>query len=174
MQPELVIYDAVSEQIAKIPTKPEARIYSISYSRQLGLLATVSIDKNMTHLLTTLTPEGEIMSEAEITPVDNLSVYTQYPIHFAPDGEHFLTQVNGKIYQLSIDGELTQIHSASLNGLSAPNYHPSQQKFAANLGNKDFDIGYLKLDQVQADIDTLSRSTAIDINAKFQPNGDLL
>jgi len=174
LQPELVIYDAVADSLSKVPHESTGRIYSLDYSRQSNLLATVTLENDNRHVLRTLTLTGEIQSETTITPLENHSVYAQFPIKFSPDGTHFLTNVEGKIYRLSFDGDMTLIHPPSHTGLWAPSYHPDQTKVAVTLGTKDFDIGYLNTENEQADVDIFARSTAADFNAKFQPNGDLI
>jgi len=122
----------------------------------------------------TLTLSGEVQSEAQIMRHENHSVYERFSIKFSPDGNHFLTDIEGKIYRLGLGGHLTLMHPASHSGLWTPSYHPEQTKFAATFGIKDFDIGYLKLQTEGFEFDVVSRSTAPDINAKFQPNGALI
>lgn len=173
-QAEIVIYDAVSDNIVKVPYTSSGRIYSLDFSRQSGLLATVTLENDNVHMLRTLSLDGEVQDETVITPLENQSVYVQFPVKFSPDGKHFLTHAEGKIYRLNMDGELTLIHHASHSGLWTPSYHPSQQKFAVTFGSKDFDIGYLDRTQEEADVAIFSRSTAVDVNAKFQPNGELI
>jgi len=173
-EPELVIYDAVSDQISKVPHEHSGRIYSLDYSRKSGLLATVTIGSENSNVVRTLTLSGEVKSEAEIKRHESHSVYERFSIKFAPDGSHFITDIEGKIYRLSLDGQLDLLHPVSHTGLWTPSYHPDQTKFAVTYGTKDFDIGYLTLDGEQAKFDIFSRSTVPDINAKFQPDGDLI
>lgn len=173
-QPELVIYDAVSDQISKVPHEHPGRIYSLDYSRKSGLLATVAIGSENSNVVRTLTLSGDVKSEAEIQRHASHSVYERFSIKFAPDGSHFITDIEGKIYRLGLDGQLDLLHPVSHTGLWTPSYHPDQTKFAVTYGTKDFDIGYLNLDGEQAEFDIFSRSTVPDINAKFQPEGDLI
>lgn len=174
VQPQIVIYDAVANALTRLPNDHKGRIYSMDYSRELNLLATVTLAEGNTHVLRTLSLDGVVDSEAIITPLPNQSVYAQFPIEFAPDGSHFLTDVEGKIYALSLDGDMALMHTPSQSGLWNPSYHPSKDKIAVTYGKKDFDIGFLDVTTAQADIDTFSRSTAADVNAKFQPNGELI
>lgn len=173
-QAEIIIYDAVSDNLIKVPYTSSGRIYSLDYSRQSGLLATVTLENDNVHMLRTLSLDGEVQDETVITPLENQSVYAQFPVKFSADGKHFLTHAEGKIYRLNLDGELALLHPASHSGLWTPSYHPSQQKFAVTFGSKDFDIGYLNRTQEAADVDIFARSTAVDVNAKFQPNGELI
>ena len=173
-QPELVIYDAVSDQISQVPHDHAGRIYSLDYSRKLGLLATVTLGSENANVVRTLTLSGEVKSEAEIKRHESHSVYERFSIKFAPDASHFITDIEGKIYRLDLDGKLSLMHPATHTGLWTPSYHPDQTKFAVTYGTKDFDIGYLTLDGEQAGFDVFSRSTVPDINAKFQPDGDLI
>lgn len=173
-QPEIVIYDAVSDDLIQVPYKASGRIYSLDFSHQKELLATVSLEDDNSHVVRTLSLDGKLRDEAVITPLENQSVYAQFPVQFSPDGTHFLTHADGKIYRLNMEGDLALMHHASHTGLWTPNYHPSQERFAVTYGTKDFDIGYLNRQQAEADIETFSRSTSVDVNAKFQPNGDLI
>ncbi|REL37149.1 hypothetical protein DXX92_18545 [Thalassotalea euphylliae] len=174
-QPTLVIYDAVADELTNIPTSDSDRIYSLDYSRRLDRLATVSISDDHMHILRTLSVDGTTKSEAQISPTESYSADARFPIDFSPDGEHFLTHLEGQIYRLGIDGDLTLMHPASHSGLWNPSYHPSQEKFAATFGIKDYDIGYLSLEsEEEADIQTFARSTSVDFNAKFQPSGELI
>ncbi|MCF6459224.1 winged helix-turn-helix domain-containing protein [Pseudoalteromonas sp. MMG024] len=173
-QPELVIYDAVSDQISQVPHDHAGRIYSLDYSRKSGHLATVTLGRENSNVVRTLTLSGEVKSEAEIKRYASHSVYERFFIKFAPDGSHFITDIEGKIYRLNLDGQLDLLHPASHTGLWTPSYHPDQTKFAVTYGTKDLDIGYLTLDGEQAEFDTISRSTVLDLNAKFQPDGNLI
>ncbi|KPV95084.1 Transcriptional activator CadC [Pseudoalteromonas sp. P1-9] len=173
-QPELVIYDAVSDQISQVSHDHAGRIYSLDYSRKLGLLATVTLGSENANVVRTLTLSGEVKSEAEIKRHESHSVYERFSIKFAPDGSHFITDIEGKIYRLDLDGKLSLMHPVTHTGLWTPSYHPDQTKFAVTYGTKDFDIGYLTLDGEQAGFDVFSRSTVPDIDAKFQPGGDLI
>ncbi|WP_068545381.1 winged helix-turn-helix domain-containing protein [Thalassotalea crassostreae] len=173
-QPKLVIYNAVSDTLTEVPHDHPGQIYSLDYSTKSGLLATVAIASNNVSMLRILNLAGEVKIESEIQRSADHSVYTRFEIQFSPDGEHFITDIEGKIYRLSFDGELQLMHSANHSGLWAPSYHPSQTRFAVTLGSKDFDIGYLNTKQVEADIEVMSRSTSVDANAKFQPNNDLI
>lgn len=173
-QPELVIYDAVSNSLSNVSHQHSGQIYSLDYSPQLGLLATVTIDNNNINMLRTLTTAGELKSESAVTRDQNHSVYARFPISFSPDGKHFLTAVAGQIYRLDLNGQLALIHSPSQSGLWAPSYHPSQNKVAVTLGSKDFDIGFLNTSAQQENIAVLSRSTSVEANAKFQPNGNII
>lgn len=173
-KPELVIYNSVSNDLTKIPLEQTGRIYSLTYSRQSGLLATMTLEQNNSHVLRTLDLTGDVQSTAEITPTQSHSVYAQFPIKFFPDGQYLLTHVEGKIYRLTTSGNLTLLHPRTHSGLWNPSYHPNQDKFAVTYGTKDFDIGFLDTSKEQADIDIFSRSTSIDVNAKFQPFGDLI
>lgn len=173
-QPELVIYDAVSNQISQVPHDHSGRIYSLDYSRKSGLLATVTLGHENSNVVRTLTLSGEVKSEAEIKRHASHSVYERFFIKFAPDGSHFITDIEGKIYRLSLDGQLELMHPVSHTGLWTPSYHPDQTKFAVTYGTKDFDIGYLTLNGEQTEFDIISRSTVPDLNAKFQPDGNLI
>ncbi|TMO86025.1 winged helix-turn-helix domain-containing protein [Pseudoalteromonas spongiae] len=173
-QPELVIYDAVSNQISQVPHDYSGRIYSLDYSRKSGLLAAVTLGRENSNVVRTLTLSGEVKSEAEIKRHASHSVYERFFIKFAPDGSHFITDIEGKIYRLSLDGQLDLMHPVSHAGLWTPSYHPDQTKFAVTYGTKDFDIGYLVLDGEQTEFDIISRSTVPDLNAKFQPDGNLI
>ncbi|WP_371187343.1 winged helix-turn-helix domain-containing protein [Thalassotalea maritima] len=173
-RPELVIYDAVSDQISQVPHEHAGRIYSLDYSRKSGLLATVTLGSENSNVVRTLTLSGKVKSEAEIKRHASHSVYERFFIKFAPDGSHFITDIEGKIYRLNLDGQLDLLHPVSHTGLWTPSYHPDQTRFAVTYGTKDFDIGYLTLDGEQAEFDIFSRSTVPDINAKFQPDGNLI
>ena len=173
-QPKLVIYDAIANTIEAIPYQAKGRIYSLAYARATGLLATVSATEDNHHFITTLSPTGEIQSQAEIDSRELYSVYETFPVSFAPDGSHFLTSIKGKIYQLSFDGDLKLIHSHGHSGLWSPVYHPNKQKFAATYGTKDFDIGTLKLSDDTPQLKVMARSTLPEANAKFQANGELI
>ncbi|BBN83175.1 hypothetical protein PA25_31600 [Pseudoalteromonas sp. A25] len=173
-QPELVIYDAVTDQISQVPHDHAGRIYSLDYSRKSGLLATVTLGRENSNVVRTFTLSGEVKSEAEIKRHASHSVYERFFIKFAPDGSHFITDIEGKIYRLNLDGQLDLLHPVSHTGLWTPSYHPDQTKFAVTYGTKDFDIGYLTLGGEKVEFDIFSRSTAPDINAKFQPNGNLI
>lgn len=173
-KPELVIYNSVSNDLTKVPLEQTGRIYSLAYSRQSGLLATTTLEQDNSHVLRTLNLAGEVQSEAEITPLDGQSVYAQFPVKFFPDSENLLTHVEGKIYRLTTSGDLSLMHPRTHSGLWNPSYHPNQDKFAVTYGTKDFDIGFLNTSKEKADIDIFSRSTTVDVNAKFQPYGDLI
>lgn len=173
-QPDLVIYDAVSDNVSKVTLEHTGSIYSLDYSRDLDLLATVTLENNNVHVLRTLTLTGDVQRQSVITPLEYHSVYARYRSKFSPDGRHFLTEVEGKVYRLDTDGNLSLVHPISHSGLWTPSYHPSEEKFAVTYGKKDFDIGYLEAAESRADIDVFARSTSVDVNAKFQPNGDLI
>ncbi|WP_440875773.1 winged helix-turn-helix domain-containing protein [Thalassotalea sp. PLHSN55] len=173
-QAELMIYDAIANTLTKVPHEHAGHIYSLDYSPQTGLLATVSAEKNKVDVLRILTLAGEVQNESKIIRDPNHSVYARFPIKFSADGKHFLTNVDGKVYRLDFDGTLQLMHSPNRSGMWAPSYHPSQTKFAVTLGSKDFDIGYLNTEQASAELEVISRSTGVDVNAKFQPNGALI
>lgn len=174
IEPNLVIYDAVSNEVIDIPYEHSDQIYSMDYSRETGLLATVSLDQNNVNVLRTFKPDGEAHNEVGIVPLESHSVFERYNIKFSPEGSHFLTNVEGQIYRLEMDGQLSLIHPTNYSSLWSPSYHPSQEMLAATYGTKDFDIGYLNLKEEPATFDVFSRSTAAEINAKFQPNGNLI
>ncbi|NMP17710.1 winged helix-turn-helix domain-containing protein [Thalassotalea sp. Y01] len=172
--PKLMIYDAVTDQTVEVPHDYSGHIHALDYSRKTGLLATVTLTPGEQTVLRTLTLSGEVKTEAVIIPHQSHSLYERFSINFAPDGNHFLTDIEGKIYRLDLDGQLTLIHPASYTGLWTPSYHPEQNRFAVTYGTKDFDVGYLTLQNESANFDVFSRSTVPDVNAKFQPNGDLI
>ncbi len=174
VQPELVIYDAITNSLTKLSKQAVGRIYSLAYSRSSNTLATVTLAENNTHVLRTLDLNGKVQTETIIIANENDSVYRQFPIVFSPDGDSFFTHAQGKIYRISQQGDLTLIHPASHTGLWDPSFHPNQPKFAVTFGNKDFDIGYLNTAADPADLEVLSRSTALDVNAKVQPHGKLI
>ncbi len=168
-----MIYDAVSDQVSKVTNEPSGRIYSLDYSRSSGLLATVTLETGNRHVLRTLTVTGDIQSEAVIETDGDNSVYARYPIKFASNGKYLFTDVEGKVYRLELNGELTRVHSEHFSGLWNPSHHPVDNKFAVTYGTKDFDVGYLTVGNGVADIEVLARSTTADTNGKFQPNGQL-
>lgn len=172
--PTLVIYDAVSNDIVDIPYEHSGQIYSLDYSRELGLLATVSAEQDNVNVLRTFEPNGTVIHEVNITPLESHSVFERYNIRYAPDGSHFLTNVEGQIYRLDMDGQLSLIHPSNYTSLWSPSYHPSQKILAATYGTKDFDVGFLNLTEEPAAFDVFARSTAAEINAKFQPGGSLI
>ena len=173
-QPSIVIFDAVSNQIETFPYDFDGRIYSLAYSRANDLLATVSLTDQSHHIIRTLSLDGTLIAETEINYHEHYSVYDRFPVSFSPDGEHFLTSIRGQIYTLDFDGELTRIHPPGYTGLWTPVYHPSQKRFAATYGTKDFDIGYLDLNKDTPTLEVMARSTVSEANAQFQPQGELI
>jgi DNA-binding winged helix-turn-helix (wHTH) protein/Tol biopolymer transport system component len=172
--PDVVIHDARTGIISKVPLEHSGKIYSLVYSRVKNLLASVTLDDNNQHVLRTFKVDGEIQSAASIKRLPHHSVYGYLPISFSPDGESFLASPKGQIHSLSLTGELSLIQSDNISGLSDPIYHPDQTKIAATQGTKDFDIGLLNSSQDNAAIDVIARSTETDINAQFQPQGELI
>ncbi len=173
-EPQIVVHDSRSEQAQTLEVDNEGRIYSLDYSRAKNILASVSLTKDNRHILTTFNLDGKIIKQSVINKLSHHSVYEDFPISFTPDGEKFLTEVRGQIYHLDLNGNITLAHAAHLNGLSNATFHPSENKIAANQGSKDFDVGVLKINNESSDIEVFSRSTAVDINSQFQPNGELI
>ena len=172
--PKVVIHDARTGSVSDVPLAHGGEIYALVYSRARDVLASIAKEANNQHVLRTFRIDGEILSEATIQRLPHHSVYHSLSISFAPDGESFLTSPGGQIHALSLDGELSLLHSDSIDGLSNPVYHPNQTKITATQGTKDFDIGVLNIDENDAVISVMARSTETDINAQHQPNGDLI
>ncbi|GAB3029231.1 winged helix-turn-helix domain-containing protein [Bowmanella dokdonensis] len=172
--PALIIHDARSEQVTKVPMDHGGQLYSLAYSRAKDIFASTSTVEGNNHILRTFTTDGQILSEATIKRLPQHSVYRDFPITFSPDGEHFLTEVGGQIFRLSPNGDLELLHTAGFSGLSNAVYHPNQTKIAATQGSKDFDVGFLTTLQGMADVEVFSRSTEVDINSQFQPGGNLI
>ena len=172
--PNVVIHDARTGIVSTVPLDHTGEIYSLVYSGAKDLLATIAVDNNNQHVLRTFTVNGDIQSTANVQRLPHHSIYTSLPVSFAPDGESFLTSANGRIHKLSLDGKLSLLHNDSISGLSNPIYHPSQAKIAATQGTKDFDIGLLNPKDSNASIRVIARSTETDINAQFQPDGELI
>lgn len=169
--PNLIIHDARTNDVVELELPIRGRLYSLDYSRATNQFATTSIADDNQHLLSRISINGELVSEAQIKRLPHHSVYDDFPIRFAPDGKRFLTEVAGQLYFLTKNGSLTLSHTDSFNGLSAPIFHPTDNKIAATQGTKDFDIGYVNLSGTTGDADVFARSTEVDANAQFQPNG---
>ncbi|MCW8093286.1 winged helix-turn-helix domain-containing protein [Alteromonas ponticola] len=172
--PEIVLYDPFSEQLTPLKLDHQGEIYSLDYSHRSGLLAVVMLTDNHQHLLTTFTPQGEVHSASVIERLPHHSVYHRFPIRFLPDGNGFLTDVKGQIYKLNLDGELILLHPESYRDLQMPTHHPMRNKLTATYGAKDFDVGKLKIDYGEGIFEPFNRSTAAEINAQFQPHGNLI
>ncbi len=173
-QVKLMVFDPVSEQLANIKTETRGRIYDIDYSHKTDQFAVVTLTENNQHWLYTLTAEGTSITEAMIQKQPHHSAYEYFPLSFAPDGQHFLTEVGKQIYQLNLQGELSLIHPDNYRNLMTPAYHPNQMRFTATVGSKDFDVAQMALQQTNTDPKVFARSTAIEAYAQFQPKGQLI
>lgn len=170
----VVIYDPISEALSELNLPLQGQIYSIDYSHKVNQIALVTLTEDNQHRLYTLTPNGEILTDALVQKLPHHSAYEYFPVHFAPDGQHFLTEIKMQIYELSLNGELRLIHPSSYRNLSTPSYHPDQDRFTATYGSKDFDIAILSISDNQDEIQVRARSTEIESYAQFQPEGNLV
>ncbi|MFC3093878.1 hypothetical protein DRW07_10385 [Alteromonas sediminis] len=172
--PNVMIYDPIANQANTLELAEKGDIYALDYARETELLAVVMLLDSHEHRLLTFTPDGEIQSLATIQRKAYQSVYDRFPIRFTPDGESFLTEVNGRIYRLDLEGELNPINTVFQNDLSMPRHHPTENKIAVTHGVQNYDVGVLTLDNDKTTLDFFARSTSTDINARFQPGGELI
>ncbi|WP_100644710.1 winged helix-turn-helix domain-containing protein [Alteromonas facilis] len=171
---KVVIFDPRSDSLEQVNIGLDGEIYSLDYSRTSGLLAAVIWAENNQHILATFTPDGELKSNAPIQREAYHSTYQRFPIRFLPDAEHLLTDVKGQIYKLDLAGNLNLIHPQTYKDLWMPTHHPVETKFIVTHGPKDSDIGVVNLTQPDHTFIPISRSTSVDVNAQFQPGGELI
>ena len=159
--PKAVIHYARTGSVSEVPLIHSGKFYT---------LASVTKDDNNQRVLRTFSIEGEVLSQAIIQRLPHHSVYGSLSIRFAPDGESFLTSPGEQINALSLEGELTLLHNDNIDGLSNPVYHTSQTKIIATQGTKDFDIDVLNVNENDAAISAMARSTKLLAIASHSKN----
>ena len=123
-KPELVVYDPIADNLDKLPLSRSGEVYTLDYSRTADLLAVVILTEDNKHILQTLNSKGVVQSESEIQPLPHHSIYDTFPINFAPDGKHFLTGINGQVYQLDLDGNLNLVHPETYTNIGSAVFPP--------------------------------------------------
>ena len=80
--------------------------------------------------------------------------------------------IEGEVLSQAIilEGELTLLHNDNIDGLSNPVYHTSQTKIIATQGTKDFDIDVLNVNENDAAISAMARSTKLLAIASHSKN----
>lgn len=156
-----MIHYARTGSVSEVPLNHSGKFYT---------LASVTKDDNNQRVLRTFSIEGEVLSQAIIQRLPHHSVYGSLSIRFAPDGESFLISPGEQIHALSLEGELTLLHNDNIDGLSNPVYHTSQTKIIATQGTKDFDIGVLNVNENDAAISAITRSTKLLAIASHSKN----
>ena len=153
--------------------------HSLAYGAAQKKLAILQASLNFSGALTLLSLDEEFevseIKQATLQPPKSLSYYLWGEMSWHPHEEHLLVAHAQSLFEINLEGEMTELPVPTYQTIYDPVYHPDGKRIAATLGIADFDITQLTW---QNDIkpspkfETLFRSTLSEGAAQYQPNGE--
>ncbi len=187
----LMVFDARTNQLKEFYRPKQGRLYDFTYSNKLNRFAVITKDQSQNHFVELLDGQGQLLERNQIKPLESHSLFQSYSASFHPNGEFLITNLENGLHQMSLGGELRRIETPDNLALSAPRYHPVEEKIIATSGVVDLDIAKIELaaltsrtgglqddraevgfNEVHLPFPSISRSTRKESQARFQPNGE--
>ncbi|MBB6523867.1 winged helix-turn-helix domain-containing protein [Pseudoteredinibacter isoporae] len=190
-QLRLMVYDVRTTQLKEFYRPKQGRLYDFTYSNKLNRFAVITKGRSQSHFVELLDGQGQLLERSRITPLESHSRFQSYSASFHPNGEFLITNLENGLHQMSLGGELRKIETPYDLALSAPRFHPIEQKIVATSGVVDIDIAEIELaalasrtgslqddrtevgfNEVHLPFPSISRSIRKESHARFQPNGE--
>lgn len=157
-------------------------LQSLDYSRHLNLLALIKSDQVHNATLLIVDPKSEEFSETALLPDERHKYRTYWGINWHPNQASLITAADKSLYSITLDGEFTEHRLPNMQYVFGPKYHPTGDSLVAAMGTFDPDVGQLHWQaKLPADSTQLvtkqhifARSTVLEEDAKYQPNGELV
>ncbi|GHF96992.1 winged helix-turn-helix domain-containing protein [Thalassotalea marina] len=164
----------------------EKRIYYYDHHAATNTFAVIARDSDHNDWLILLDEQGQLISEVLIERPVQSGAYDYVEANFAANGEYLIYANNSGTFNLYLSGKTEEITIAE-KGIIMVTAAPDMQSLVGVRGHVDTDVALINLadeatwQSVQGSFNqefqpykSLSRSTAVERKAKFQPNGDLI
>lgn len=174
---KLFAYNLITKQFEEIYSSIGKLIYRYHYHEKSKTFVVIGKQGQNQHVIEKVDLSGKALSQAVIQ-VDEYQTNKEYfntTLH--PSGEFVVTYTSSGIRFIDFEGKITTPHYDSLVDLLSPSFHPDGTKVVATHMRYDTDIGVLNWRGEQPEpssLSIISRSSAPEYGAKFQPNGNAI
>lgn len=174
---QLVSFNLLTKRFTKIYSPTAKFIYSYDYDAKRQRFVVISKSGQDQHTIESIGLNGEVLSHAVIQINDHQTSKEYFNSVLHPSGDFVISYTSSGIRYIDFEGKIVEPHYDSLVDLLSPSFHPSGDKIVATHMMFDTDIGVIKVRHNQIDNSSLSivsRSSAPEYNAKFQPTGNAI
>ena len=182
-QYQLMHYDDLTKKLTSLYRSEKSYIYHFDYDAVHKRFVVISRDMDFNNTIKLLDIQGKLLAKNKIKITNNISKNQRFNTNFEPQGNYLLATSNKMLYKIAFDGKIQIIETPQTNLVSAA-IQPSTSNLLAIQGNKDIDIAQITigeeptttsstdLNSTTVPYASLSRSTAQDRSAQYQPDGD--
>jgi len=186
---QLMHYDDLSKKLTILYASKKQYIYHFDYDARYKRFVIISRDQHFSNLVVLLNEQGQLLSSEKIQLLQGMNSNQNFSANFEPQGQYLLATSNKRAYRIDFNGQLQAVKTPETNLMSVVQ-HPKDQQLLAVKGKKDIDIAQVtleeksltqvgikvrdKLDSRMLPLSGLTRSSAQDRNARYQPNGNLI
>ncbi|MEW6982571.1 winged helix-turn-helix domain-containing protein [Colwelliaceae bacterium 6471] len=185
---KLTSYSIADNQSTVIHELEEGSVNDFDYSSKEDLIALTSLHKDGQKYIEILKPDGQLISSHQIKyPKEIANLRDIYP-NFMPQSGQLIFSTGRQYFTISYQGHITNISLPLDEPMGSPLFHPDGKRMVMTKGVFDTDIAKLPLSQfanTAAELtqkqneplnnySVLQRSTRVEQQGIFQPNGDLI
>ena len=182
---QLTQFDSLKKELKTLFSPNNGYLYHFDYHEKSKQFVALVRDKNLDNYFILLNQQGSIIKQQKIEHPTLTSRNIQFFANFEPNGEYLLAVRNKTLYQITLDGEIIE-HALPTENIVSIAKHANTQSLLAVQGNKDVDIALVRLGEMPKNapafdlnnilvpFDSISRTTAQEHTATFQPNGALV
>jgi len=180
----LIRFDPRSNESIELYDSPGREIYSAEVDNQNQRIVLVSVSNDNQHWMEQIDFSGHKVTEVMLKTPPELSYYEYYYPNLHPNTDYMLVDTINGLYGIRYDGSFEKVITPTINDMYTPYFHPNQQKVVVTLGNVDFDIAQIDLDdystqevkegfnQAFQPYPSFQRSNSYDSEARFRPQDD--
>lgn len=176
----LIRYSVTDDSSTNLYQVEDGNILFFTYSASHNMLAVISLKNDGKQYIEMLNPEGVVMSSYPVGLPQGLPQLFKIMPEFIPHSEQLIFGAGGKLFSMSIYGEVHQVDFPFADKLGSPKFHPDGSRMLMGKGRYDSDIAKISIQPQlanqerqynQSDMSVIERSIEGEESAKYQPNG---
>lgn len=176
-QVRLATFNPQNGKVVPLFSPAGGLIYEYVYLPKRDQFVVLAVDSINQHDMVLLSSSGEILAQHRLKFPFAVSGVTGVEVSIHPSERYLIADIAGKLYHLTLKGELSLLPAPTRHKASAPHFHPEGRSLLVTESYADTDIRVFsfKTNSVgEPGLYPQLRSNLSDEAARFQPGGKLV